>query len=212
MSSGDRAVDILSRKGTRLAGKVALVAGAGSIGPGWGNGKATAAVFAREGATVVALDINLDAAQETASQIEERGGVCLPLACDITDERSIADTVGKAVREFGRIDILHNNVGINVPGPTASVSLLDWERVFRINLTGMFLTCRAVLPLMLTAGSGVIVNVSSVAAIRYARIPYASYASSKAAVIAFTRTIASNMPRRACAPMSSCRASSTRLW
>ena len=106
----------------RLQDRVAFVSGAGSSGPGWGNGKAAAVTYAREGAKVVALDINVDAANETTAIIEGEGGICLPVACDVTSPTAVEDAVAKAIKEFGSIDVLHNNVGISKAETMKSLS------------------------------------------------------------------------------------------
>lgn len=174
----------------RLKDKVAIVFGAGSAGPGWGNGKATAVAFAREGAKVMCVDLVPAAAEETASIIVSEGNVAEAIAADVTKLDSIEAAVARTIERFGRIDILHNNVGINRPNGTAELSEEDWDAVMDVNIKSMFLTCRAVLPEMVKGGRGAIINVSSVAAIRYARIPYVAYSTSKAAVLGFTRTVA----------------------
>lgn len=180
----------------RLEGRVAIVIGAGSIGPGWGNGKATAVRFAQEGARVVAVDVNLDAAQETCALIEAEGGESIACKADVTQADQIQGVVDRCLETYGAVDILQNNVGTNIAGPTVELSEEGWHRVMDVNLTSMFLTSKAVLPHMERQGRGAIVNISSVAAIRYARIPYVAYASSKAAVIALSRTIALEYAKR----------------
>lgn len=174
----------------RLEGRVAIVIGAGSIGPGWGNGKATAVRFAQEGARIVAVDRNLQAAEETKTLIEAEGGQAIACEADATKADQIKVVVDRCLSTYGAVDILQNNVGTNIAGPTVDLSEDDWHRVMDINLTSMFLTCKAVLPHMERQRRGVILNISSVAAIRYARIPYVAYSSSKAGVIALSRTIA----------------------
>jgi NAD(P)-dependent dehydrogenase (short-subunit alcohol dehydrogenase family) len=163
----------------RLDGKRALVMGAGSSGPGWGNGKATAVLFAREGAHVTCVDVNAEAAAETVSVIEAEGGVAVAETCDVTVSDQVAGVVQRMVGRWARIDILHNNVGIAKMGGPIDLSEADWHRVMDVNLTGVFLACKHVLPVMLDAGKGAIVNVSSVAGIRYVGYPYASYYASK---------------------------------
>lgn len=163
----------------RLSGKRALVMGAGSSGPGWGNGKATAVLFAREGACVVCADVNAEAATETAALIESEGGTAIAEACDVTVSDQVAAVVDRTVGRWDGIDILHNNVGIAKMGGPVELSETDWHRVMDVNLTGVFLTCKHVLPHMLAAGHGAIVNVSSVAGARYVGYPYSSYYASK---------------------------------
>ena len=174
----------------RLKDRVAIVTGAGSIGPGWGNGKAAAVTFAREGAKIFAIDINQDAAAETTELIRKDGGTCVPFRADVSNDAEVKALVAACMKEFGRVDILHNNVGINRKGGAASLKEADWDLVIDTNLKGMFLTCRAVLPVMEQQRRGAIVNVSSITAIRYARRPYIAYAASKGGILAFTRTLA----------------------
>ena len=174
----------------RLEERVALVFGAGSVGPGWGNGKASAVAYAREGARVVCVDISLAAAQETAGIIAGEGRVALALACDVTREDQVAGAVAATLERFGRIDILHNNVGrVKIGGPP-DVDVEEWRRELDVNVTGMFLACRHAIPPMLAAGKGVITNISSIASIRYLGHPYVSYSASKGAVNQLTVAVA----------------------
>jgi NAD(P)-dependent dehydrogenase (short-subunit alcohol dehydrogenase family) len=173
----------------RLAGKVALVCGAGSSGPGWGNGKATAAAFAREGAQVFAVDLNEAAAAETVAIIQDDGHEATAYAGDVSDSDSVAAMVNACLVRYGRIDILHNNVGIGGLGDPVSTPEETWDRVMRVNVTGMFLTCKHTLPVMLDQGAGAIVNVSSLSATKAIR-PEVAYATSKGAVNAFTINVA----------------------
>ena len=179
----------------RLSGKVAIVAGAGSIGPGWGNGKATATTFAREGAKVVCADINRDAAEETAGIIRNEGGEAFAMQTDVTKAEQVAELVAHALGRYGRIDILDNNVGIAEVGSVVDLAEEVWERVFRVNLTGPFLAMKHVIPVMQrqfeeTGEGGSIINISSIASIRHTGVPYASYSATKAALNQLTRTTA----------------------
>jgi len=174
----------------RLKDKVALVTGAGSIGPGWGNGKATAVLFAREGAKVVAADLRLAAAEETKRIVESEGGSCEALQCDVSKSAEVAAIVERAIAAFGRIDVLHNNVGIVEVGGPVETSEESWDRVNDVNLKSMFLTCKEALPHMERQGKGAIVNIASIAGIRWTGVPYVSYSATKAAVIHFTRVVA----------------------
>lgn len=174
----------------RMKNKVVLVFGAGSIGPGFGNGKAAAVAYAREGGSVVCVDVNRDAAENTLEVIESEGGVGLALPADVTKSDDIAAVVEKAMEQFGRIDVLHNNVGINLPGGAAEATEESWRRVIDVNLTSAFLTCKAVLPIMERQGGGAIINISSLASIRWTGYPYVSYYASKAGLNHFTRAIA----------------------
>ena len=183
----------------RLQDKVAIVVGAGSSGPGWGNGKATAALFAREGAKVLCVDRNGAAAEETAGLIAEEGGTASAFAADVTEGAQVAAMVAAARgadwNAGGRIDVLHNNVGIVEVGGPVEASEESWHRVMDVNLTSMFLTCKHVLPVMEaqfeeSGRGGALVNIASIAGIRWAGVPYISYAASKAGVIQFTRAVA----------------------
>lgn len=170
----------------RLQDKVAIVFGAGSVGEGWGNGKATAVVFAREGATVACVDRNAEAAAETASIITGEGGRASAHACDVTRSDQVKAVVDAVMGLEGRIDVLHNNVGFAQMGGPIELSEADWQRTFDLNIKGCFLACKHVLPVMLAQKKGAIVNISSLAAIRYTGYPYSAYYASKAAVNQFT--------------------------
>lgn len=174
----------------RLANKVALVMGAGSIGPGWGNGKAAAVLFAREGARVICADINEAAAHETRSIIEAEGGEAIAMRCDATKSADIEAVVAAGVTAYGPITVLDNNVGIAEVGGVVELAEEEWDRVNAINLKSVFLAMKHVIPVMLGAGGGSIVNISSIASIRYTGVPYATYYATKAAVNHLTRTTA----------------------
>ncbi|MEJ2047591.1 MAG: SDR family NAD(P)-dependent oxidoreductase, partial [Dehalococcoidia bacterium] len=173
----------------RLKGKVAIVTGAGSIGPGIGNGKASAIVYAREGARVMLVDLNLKAAEETKRLIDKEGGDCIAFKADVTKASDCQAMVDQCIQTFGRIDILHNNVGIVEPGGPVEVSEESWDRVMNVNLKSIVLTCKYVLPHMEKQKYGSIVNISSIAGI-IVPYPSVSYTASKAGVIALTRDIA----------------------
>jgi NAD(P)-dependent dehydrogenase (short-subunit alcohol dehydrogenase family) len=174
----------------RLKDKVAIVTGAGSSGPGWGNGKATAVLFAREGAKVLAVDINAAAVEETGRIIDEEGGVCTVCQTDVTRADQVEVMVERCIEAYGRVDILHNNVGIVEVGGPVEASEESWDRVVAVNLKSMFLTCKYVLPRMVDQGGGVIVNISSVVGIRYLGVPYVSYSATKAAILQLTQSVA----------------------
>jgi NAD(P)-dependent dehydrogenase (short-subunit alcohol dehydrogenase family) len=171
---------------TRLKDRVALVFGAGSVGPGWGNGKASAVAYAREGAIVIAVDMNLNAAAETVAIITGEGGKAEAYPCDITQEIDVRRVVEAVMSTHGRIDILHNNVGSTKMGGPPDLSLEDWHRQIDINLTGAFLACKYVIPVMQRQKKGVITNISSTAALRYTGYPYSSYYAAKGGVNQFT--------------------------
>jgi NAD(P)-dependent dehydrogenase (short-subunit alcohol dehydrogenase family) len=174
----------------RLKDKVALIVGAGSIGPGWGNGKATAVACAREGAKVFCVDINLSAAEETANIITNEGGLALPFRADVSKNDDVEAMVKACIADFGRIDVLDNNVGIADVGGVVELPEEAWDRVLAVNLKSAFLTMKHVIPMMVVQGGGSIINIASVAAIRYTGVPYASYYASKAALSHLTRTTA----------------------
>ena len=178
--------------GERLRDKVVFVTGAGSIGPGWGNGKAAAVAFAREGASVFALDMNGDAVEETAGLIREEGGTVETAVCDVSVADQVERAVAAAKERFGRIDVLHNNVGIIDPGGPEELTEEQWDRLMAINVKSLYLTCRNVLPIMTAQGGGSIVNVSSIASTHSLGYSCISYSASKGAVNAFTRDIALN--------------------
>ena len=182
--------------GERLKNKVALVFGAGSIGPGWGNGKATAVAYAREGARVIAIDLNLEAAQETQEIIRGEGGTCEAIAANVTVSDDIARVVAQAMALHGRIDILHNNVGMAYVGGPVEMSEKTWNDSMQLNVSSLFLTCKHVLPIMEAQNAGAIVNVSSIASIRWLGTAYISYAASKAAVNQFTQAVALQYARK----------------
>ena len=176
--------------GERLKDKVALVSGAGSVGPGWGNGKAAAVLFAREGASVFCVDIRGEAAEETRDIIRAEGGTAEAWQCDVSQAGEVEAMVAGSMAQYGRIDVLQNNVGILAVGGPVETSEADWERVHAVNLKSMFLACKHVLPMMEQQGSGSIVNISSVAGLRHLGVPYVAYNTSKAAVSHFTRMVA----------------------
>lgn len=175
----------------RLEGKVAIVTGAGSTGSGWGNGKATSVLYAREGASVVLVDRDADALAETRHLIESEGGRCLPVVTDVSKREEVEAMVAEATEwGDGRIDVLHNNVGIGVVGPLAEVKDKRWQLVFDVNVKSVMLCSQAALPWMEAAGGGSIINTSSVASLRWTGVPYPAYAASKAAVNQLTQSIA----------------------
>jgi len=174
----------------RLQGRVAIVTGAGSSGPGWGNGKATAVLFAREGAKVYAVDIDYQAVAETQSIILQEGGECRVRKVDVSNSEEVKDMVSDCMEAYGRIDILHNNVGIVTVGGVVDTSEETWDRVMAINLKSMFLTIKYVIPNMTIQGTGVITNISSIASIRYTGVNYVTYYTSKAGILGLTMSVA----------------------
>ena len=174
----------------RLAGKVALVTGAGSVGPGWGNGRASAVLFAREGARVVVADRDPAAAAETERLIVEEGGEAMVVTADVTRLDSVAAMVAAVLARFGRIDVLHNNVGGSVTGGPIEMSVEDFRGQLDLNLTSVFITCKAVLPGMVAQGGGVIVNVGSIGGLRHLGHDHVGYSASKSGLVQFSRQVA----------------------
>jgi NAD(P)-dependent dehydrogenase (short-subunit alcohol dehydrogenase family) len=175
----------------RLAGKVALVVGGGSIGPGWGNGKAAAVLYALEGAKVLVIDLRREAADETVDIISTAGGSASATAADATDEGAVAGFVKTCIDIYGRIDVLHNNVGGQGTGRSLkSITVADWNATLARNLTSAMLSCRAVVPIMEAQGGGSIVNVSSISSLRHLNVPTAVYAAAKGGLNEFSKNIA----------------------
>ena len=176
----------------RLKDKIAIVIGAGQgPGTGMGNGRATVLRFVEEGATVLAVDLDLASAQETAGLAAKDGGACVAFEADVTDERTLAAAVAEARRRWGRVDILHYNVGVSIGGgdaPLAEISEAVFDRICAINLRGAVMAAKHVVPVMREQRSGVILNISSVAA--WEHYPYVAYKATKAAMIAFTQQLA----------------------
>lgn len=176
----------------RLANKVAVVVGAGQAeGQGVGNGRAAALLFARHGARVACIDQSLEAAQQTAQLINSEGYFAQAFSADVTDESSLKTMVRSVINEFKKIDVLHNNVGVSIAGGDAILEELTeeaFDRVFAINLRGMMMTCKHIVPLMQAQSSGSIINISSTAV--NDMYPFAAYKASKAGVVAFTEQLA----------------------
>ena len=170
----------------KLAGKVAVVTGAGS-----GIGRASAGLFAREGATVALIDLNAQAAKEAARQIAEDGGSALAVGADVCDPAQ----VDAAFAEIGRVDVLYNNAGVNSSGSVIDATEEDWDRCFAVNAKGTFLCSRAAGRLMVAAGAGSIINQGSVAAV-VGVANFASYCASKGAVVALTRSMSVDLAPR----------------
>jgi NAD(P)-dependent dehydrogenase (short-subunit alcohol dehydrogenase family) len=174
----------------RLKGKTAIVVGAGSIGPGWGNGKATAVTFAREGAQVFCVDRNLAAAEETVKIITGEVGEATAFAADASKSADIEAMVAACLRAYGRIDVLDNNVGIAEMGSVVEVTEASWDHVFAVNLKSAYLAMKHVIPVMARQGGGSIINISSIASIRHLGLSYVTYGTTKAAMNQMTRTTA----------------------
>lgn len=174
----------------RLKGKVAIVTGAGCVGPGWGNGRAVAVLFALAGARVFAVDRDLAAMDETLRRVREAGGDVTPYACDVTDSAAVAAMVAACVDVYGRVDVLVNNVGGSAAGGAVALPEDRWDAQLDLNLKSVFLTSKYVIPEMEKVGGGAIVNTASTSGIRFTGSPQVGYAASKAGVIHFGRVTA----------------------
>ena len=175
-----------------LPNKIAVITGAGSVGPGWGNGKATAVLLARQGAKIFAIDVNDVAADETCELIEEEGGEAVAHRCDMTVASDVDAAIKACVDRYGGVDILVNNVGGSAAGDPVSMSEEVWDAQIDLNLKTAFLGCKYVLPIMERQESGVIVNISSIAGLRQhiaGRVNVA-YSATKAGLISFSQTTA----------------------
>ncbi|HEX3181275.1 MAG TPA: SDR family NAD(P)-dependent oxidoreductase [Beijerinckiaceae bacterium] len=173
-----------------LNGKVALITGCGCYGPGWGNGKAMSVLFARQGATVLGLDISLAAAQETQALVSGEGNLMHVAACDVTNSGQVKHVFETFVAEHGGLNILVNNVGRSEPGNLVNMDEEIWRSQLDLNLTSAFLVSKYAVPMMAARGGGSIVCISSVAGLRYVGKDQVAYAAAKAALIQFTRASA----------------------
>ena len=169
---------------SRLADKICVITGGGS-----GIGQATALCFAAEGAKVVVADINPNAASETSRLIEKNGAAALAVTVDVTQAASVQKMLHKAVEIFGRIDVLVNNAGLGFAATVEETDEADWDRLMAVNLKGVFLGCKYVVPIMRRQGGGVIVNTASVLALVGVQ-DRAAYCASKGGVAALTRAVA----------------------
>ena len=180
-------------RGPRLEGKVAIVTGAGSSGPGIGNGKATSVLFAREAAKVLLVDAVVERAEETLAMIKEEGGEASVFQANVINAEHCRNMVEAAIDRYGRLDILDNNVGISHRGTVVEVSEEDWDYVMAVNVKSMVLTSRYAIPRMIETGGGSIINISSIAGLRaHSSTPYTT---SKAAVIGLTMSMAADHGR-----------------
>ena len=174
----------------KLNGQVAVVTGAGS-----GIGRATATLFAREGATVAVVDLVADAAMETAELIAEAGGRALAVKADVSDMTQVGAAFQKVMDEYGQVDVLYNNAGVNSSGSVIDASEDDWDRCFAVNARGTFVCSQVAARSMVAAGRGSIINQGSVAAV-VGIANFASYCASKGAVVALTRSMSVDLAPR----------------
>lgn len=180
----------------RLAGKVAIVTGAGCVGPGWGNGRAIATRFAQEGARIFAVDKSMSAMEETLDRIQQDGGDVTPYEADVTDPTAITELVHACMQKYDVVDVLVNNVGAPSPGGLLELTEADWRTQLDVNLTSMFLMCKYAVPAMLNKGSGAIVNVASTSGIRWTGAAQIGYATAKGGVIQFGRVLAVELAKQ----------------
>lgn len=176
--------------GERVRDKVILVIGGGALTDGLSNGKAASMLYAREGARVVVADKDPDAAERTVGLIAGEGGEAIATRADVTSSADLKAATDFVMQRYGRIDVLHNNVGIADTGGPVEASEESWNHVVATNQTGMFLACKHVLPVMVAQQRGAIVNIGSVAALGYIGFPYVAYSATKAAVLALTQNVA----------------------
>jgi len=174
----------------RLQGKIALITGAGSVGPGWGNGRATCVRFAEEGAKIFAVDRNLEAVAETIDKVKAAGGEIVTHQCDVTDNASVAAMVKACLDRFKRIDVLVNGVGGSAHGGPVEMAEEVWDAQIDFNLKSVFLMLKHVLPVMEAQKSGAIVNLGSTSGIRFTGAFQVGYAATKAGVIQLSRAVA----------------------
>ncbi|MCR5867874.1 MAG: SDR family NAD(P)-dependent oxidoreductase [Aquincola tertiaricarbonis] len=174
----------------RFEGKVAIVTGAGCVGPGWGNGRAVAVQLAEQGAQVLAVDRDAARLDETLQRAGELGGRIRPWTGDVTDAAGVAAMAAECLRAFGRIDVLVNNVGGSAKGGPVEMDEEVWDSQIDLNLKSVFLACKQVLPTMVAQRSGAIVNVSSTSGLRWTGAAQVAYAASKAGVIQLSRVVA----------------------
>ena len=174
----------------RLDGKIAIVTGAGCVGPGWGNGRATCVRFAEEGAKIFAVDRDLASVAETVERVKAVGGEIAVQQCDVTNSQSVAAMVAACLKRFDRIDVLVNNVGGSAAGGPVEMAEEVWDAQVDSNLKSVFLTCKHVLPVMEKQKSGVIVNTASTSGLRWTGAAQVGYAATKAGVIQLSRVVA----------------------
>ncbi len=174
----------------RFENQIALIGGAGSSGPGWSIGKAVSVTLARQGARVVALDCNMDAACETVQAIQQEGGAALAIQADVSDEASMRQAIASVSAEWGDIDVYVANAGIGKMGGVEDTDVVDLRRIHQVNVESLLIGARLIAPSMSARGKGAIITVASIAGTRYLGYPHLAYGVTKAALIHFTRMLA----------------------
>jgi NAD(P)-dependent dehydrogenase (short-subunit alcohol dehydrogenase family) len=174
----------------RLEGRIAIVTGAGCVGPGWGNGRATAVRFAEEGAKIFAVDRNLESVNETIERVKAVGGEIVTHQCDVTGAASVGVMVRTCLDRFGRVDILVNNVGGSAHGGPVEMAEDVWDAQVDYNLKSVFLTLKHVLPIMEKQKAGAVINIASTSGLRWTGTAQVGYAATKAGVIQLSRVVA----------------------
>jgi NAD(P)-dependent dehydrogenase (short-subunit alcohol dehydrogenase family) len=174
----------------RFEGKIAIVTGAGCVGPGWGNGRAIAVRLAQEGARVLAVDSRIENLQGTLEMARGAAGDMQVHAADVTSSQQVAELVLRCEELFGEPNVLVNNVGGSAHGGPVELDEEVWERQLALNLTSVFLGCKHVIPRMQARGGGSIVNVASTSGLRWTGAAQVAYASAKAGVIQLSRVVA----------------------
>jgi len=174
----------------RLQDKIAIIAGAGCVGPGWGNGRAEAVIFAKHGAKIFAVDKSLDAMRETKALIDDFGGTVKLYQCNMMNSAEVKSMVEACISTYHRVDVLVNNVGGSVAGGPVELSEEAWSAQVDYNLKTAFLSCKHVIPVMENLGGGAIVNTASTAGIRWTGAAHVAYAAAKAGIIQFSRVAA----------------------
>jgi len=174
----------------RLQDKVAIITGAGSVGPGWGNGRATAVRFAEEGAKVFAVDRDAERLRETVERVKEARGAIATYLCDVTRAEEVARMIEACLKAYGRVDVLVNNVGGSAAGGPVEMSEEVWDAQVDSNLKSVFLGCKYVIPVMEKQGGGAVVNIASTSGIRFTGNAQVGYAATKAGVIQLSHVVA----------------------
>ncbi len=188
--NADNTSTVRPERTERLKGRVALILGAGTSAPGISIGKASSIAMACAGASVAALDFNVDTAQDVTQEILAFGGQAIAYQADVADIVAMQAAIERVMQDFGRIDILQINAGIGRVGGPAETSLEDWDRIQKVNVESILIAAKLVAPIMVKQGSGSIIGVSSVAGMRYLGYPHLAYSVTKAAVIHFIKMLA----------------------